>query len=428
MKILRLIFISFLGLTFVAGMLAVIESTYAASNSTLTVDSVVDAVDVNPGDGICATAANECTLRAAIQEANAFPGIDTIFIPSGSYTRTIGGIGGDASVGDLNIIDSVTIAGEARNSTIIDANLLDRVFAVSDMAVLTLTKVTLTRGLTPGIGGGIYIESGAKATIDDVAILNNEGGGGGIHARGQLTVTNSLIAENSAPSGNSGGGILGYDADIKIVNTTIRDNTASSRGGGVFIQEPGFTELIDVTISGNESASNGGGLTNLGGAGIDNHGVITLTNSTVVNNQSENSIGGLYNNPANHGAFTVRNTIIANNSGGNCGGTLSTIVSHGYNLDSGTTCNFLNVGDISNTDPLLGPLQNNGGETYSHEPASDRPVIDGGTNDDCPPLDQRGYSRPADGDGNGSKICDIGSVEVEDLITFFYVYLPLVIK
>lgn len=445
MKILRLIFISFLALTLIAGLLAVIESTYAASNSTLTVNSVVDAVDENPGDGICATAASECTLRAAIQEANAFPGIDTIYLPSGTYTRTIGGIGGDDAVGDLNISDNVTIIGEARTSTIIDANMLDRVFMVGNTATFTLSKVTIVQGATPGIGGGIYIESGAKATLDDVAVLYNEGGGGGIHARGDLTVTNSLIAENISPSGNSGGGIVGFGATIRIVNTTIRDNVTDSRGAGIFIQGPGSAELIGVTISGNESGGEGGGITNLGmnltlvnvtvsgnqsewgGAGIDNHGATTIMNSTIVDNQSINSVGGLYNNPINNGSIAVKNTIISNNSGGNCGGTLATILSNGYNIDSGTTCSFVNVGDRSNTDPILGVLQDNGGKTFTHEPSTGSLAIDSGTNDGCPATDQRGYKRPADGNDDGTMVCDIGSVEVEGPIPI-YIYLPLVIK
>lgn len=405
-------------------------SSYAIASTVLVVDSVIDAVDENPGDGICETAAGECTLRAAIQESNALSGTDTIFIPSGIYTRTIGGISGNDSMGDLNIVDDVNIIGEARDTTIIDANLLDRVFYVGNMANANISKITLKRGSTLGIGAGIYIESGASATIDDVVIIENIGGSGaGIEARGPLTVTNSLIADNQALGGNSGGGIVGFDTTIKIINTTIRGNTTTSRGAGIFLQEPGSAELTNVTISGNESDSEGGGITNLGmklllvnvtisgnrsvegGAGVDNHGVITITNSTIFGNQSVNSTGGLYNNPINNGSIKVENTIVAENDGGDCGGTVSTIVSLGNNIISDTTCNFTENGDLPNTDPLLDTLQDNGGTTLTHALLSGSPAIDNGKNENCPDNDQRGYPRPLDGNGDNISKCDIGAVE-----------------
>lgn len=433
MKASRIIIVCASAMVLVIGLLIILNkatSSYAAASTDLVVDSVIDAVDANPGDGICETADGECTLRAAIQESNALSGTDNIFIPSGIYTRTIGGIGGNDSVGDLNIVDDVNIVGEGRNTTVIDANLLDRVFHIGNMANANVSKITLKHGSTPGIGAGIYIESGASASIDDVVIIENIGGSGaGIEARGPLTLTNSIIAENQALNGNSGGGIVGFDTTIKIINSTIRDNTTTSRGAGIFLQVPGSAELINVTISGNESDSDGGGITNLGmqlslvnvtvsgnqavegGAGIDNHGVITITNSTIFANQSVNSIGGVYNNPINNGSMKVENTIIAGNNGGDCGGTVSTIVSLGNNIISDTTCNFSGNGDLPNTDPLLGTLQDNGGSTLTHALLSGSPAIDNGKNENCPDIDQRGYPRPLDGNGDNISKCDIGAVE-----------------
>src|SRR3990172_8219355 len=64
---------------------------------TITVDSTIDAVDAVPGNGVCATAGSVCTLRAAIQEANALAGDNTITVPGGTYTLTIAGTGEDAA-------------------------------------------------------------------------------------------------------------------------------------------------------------------------------------------------------------------------------------------------------------------------------------------------------------------------------------------
>ena len=89
---------------------------------------------------------------------------------------------------------------------------------------------------------------------------------------------------------------------------------------------------------------------------------------------------------------------------------------------SGTTTNLGNNnliqvnggfagGIVSSADPLLSPLQDNGGPTWTHVPLNHSPAIDAGDNTALPPTDQRGYPRIADGDGNGSAIVDLGSVE-----------------
>src|SRR6185369_5960639 len=84
-----------------------IVSAGSAEALTFTVNSITDAVDANPGNGVCATAAGQCTLRAAIQEANASRGADTITLPAGTYTLTIAGRNEDAAaMGDLDINDS----------------------------------------------------------------------------------------------------------------------------------------------------------------------------------------------------------------------------------------------------------------------------------------------------------------------------------
>src|ERR671914_2500212 len=104
-----------------------------ASPAQFTVNSTADAVDSSVGDGACRTVAGTCTLRAAIQEANALPGADEIQLPAGTYELGIAARNqNDVTTGDLDITDSLTIEGAGAGSTIVDGNSLDRVFEVAD--------------------------------------------------------------------------------------------------------------------------------------------------------------------------------------------------------------------------------------------------------------------------------------------------------
>src|SRR2546427_10298816 len=118
----------------------------AYSATTFTVDTTTDAVDANPGDGKCATAAGQCSLRAAIQEANALPGSESITLPSGTYTMTIAGQGEDASAtGSFDISGDLGIHGDGSSSTVIDAAYLDGLIQVLSGNVV-ISDVTLERG------------------------------------------------------------------------------------------------------------------------------------------------------------------------------------------------------------------------------------------------------------------------------------------
>src|SRR6266511_1334674 len=88
------------------------------------------------------------------------------------------------------------------------------------------------------------------------------------------------------------------------------------------------------------------------------------------------------------------------------------MLSSGNRLDSGNTCGLVFVGDLVNTDPLLGPVQNNGGPTDTHALAVGGPAVDAGGNAGCPATDQRGAARPFDGNGDGTATCDIGAFEL----------------
>jgi hypothetical protein len=174
-------------------------------------------------------------------------------------------------------------------------------------------------------------------------------------------------------------------------------------GGAIFTQAITFT-MVNSTVSGN--TANEAVTAAINGLGLGS----TITNSTIANNTgTTGALGGLV---WSLGPVTLRNTILLNNTSGgtlqNCQGA---IASAGRNIDSGTSCGFTGPGDRSGTNPLLGPLKDNGGPTPTHLPLAGSPAVDAGDNTGCPATDQRGLPRPLDGTG-GPVVCDIGAVEV----------------
>ncbi len=355
-----------------------------AAAATFTVNDTADAVDAPPGVS-CATAGGRCTLRAAIQEANAHTGEDTIMVPAGTYLLMIPGRGEDAAaMGDLDITDDVTITGAGADTTILDGNGLDRIFEIANPAsIVAISSLTIRNG-NPGPPGP-------------------DADGGGIFNQGTLTLTDVVVANNT--SAGNGGGISSVN-DLTLTNCVVSGNTAANFGGG--IDNPLTATLTNVTVSGNTSGAGGGG----GIANDLSDAIVTLTNVTIADNSAPaGSGGGFYN----LGAATLRYVIVANSpSGDNCaGGTSATLTSQGHNLDSGNTCGFAGPGDLVNMDPQLGPLQDNGGPTPTQALLPGSPAIDAG-GDDCPPpaTDQRGFPRPEDGNGDGMATCDIGAFEL----------------
>ena len=405
--------------------------------SVFAVNSVLDKVDLNPGNGSVDTGTpGEITLRAAIQEANALAGADTITLGAGTFTLSITGTGEDgAATGDLDITDttgSLTILGAGAATTTIDAAGIDRVFDVFFHARLNLSGVTVT--------GGNAASGSTFAGIDGGGILNR-----GVHTGvwGTVTLTNSVVSGNSA---NRDGGGIKNNGVMTISKSTVSDNSARRIGGGIDSTAvfsgglPGATlTLTDSVVSGNSANVHGGGLRNIStltitnstisgnsateGGGIlnDGRGVVSITNATVTGNSS--SFGGGINNKGDlGGTVNVRSTIIAGNTTRVFDPDVrGTIASQGNNLigDKGSATGFTDgvngdqVGGGGNPviDPLLGPLQDNGGPTFTHALLAGSPAIDTGNNTGAPATDQRGFPRIVDGDLDGIATIDIGAFE-----------------
>lgn len=269
------------------------------------VDSTTDAVDANPGDGVCASSAAECTLRAAVMETNALPGADEIQVPLGDYQLTLPGILEDhAASGDLDILDDLTIEGlsPAEEVRILgeggpgvrgEAQDVDRVLHLIGGGSTTLRSLTIANGLAP---------SGNPATA------------GGILSDGVLTLEHAIVADNR--SDFLGGGISG--GTVHVFDSTIRDNSSRYHAG---IDASGGTILRSQILRNQTDGEDCGGV---GGFSFISHttfiensgddggavcGSSTIEDSVFERNGAE--LGG-----AIRGGGVIRRSRFSNNSGG----------------------------------------------------------------------------------------------------------------
>ncbi len=224
--------------------------------SSFIVNSSADAVDADIGDGICQTATpGECTLRAAVQQANAWPGDDAITLPAGTYVLTLIGGGENGGVtGDLDhrTTDQLTITGAGSAVTTISAaGLGDRIFEIANGS-LALRGVTLTGGSIDGNGGAISLSEAGTELLGDVIVTGNSStaNGGGVDVgTGNLSIVNSTISNNQA--GDKGGGLFLSFGDITIENSSLSHNTAPA-GEGLYLQEVNSAvTLLDTSIADN---------------------------------------------------------------------------------------------------------------------------------------------------------------------------------
>ncbi len=363
-----------------------------APSPTITVNTLDDELN---SDG-------DCSLREAITAANTnvavdacpagIPGADTIFFGvTGIITLT-------SSL--PNIADALTIDGPGAASLTISGNNAVAVFTVNAGKTFNLRKVTIAngRGLD---GAGIFNASGGTVDLIDSTLSGNvaEGWGGGIFNFGAFTVTrSSLIGNRSVHSFLSyGGGGIANRGTLNVIDSTLTGNVADCFGcpGGGIYNMSGTVTILNSTFSGNV-ARTGGGVFNQPNA------TVTIIYSTFFDNQGP--LGG--NNLGTYGVMTLRNSIIANDLlAENCFANPFYIFDIGHNLQfPDASCG--NTIPIAN--PQLGPLQDNGGSTFTHALLAGSPAIDAVPLAACPfaAADQRGIPRPQ------GAACDSGAVEM----------------
>src|SRR6266480_1594970 len=307
-----------------------------------------------------------------------------------------GPITGDNGGGILNDNSTVTIAHCTVNGNVIVSASFDANSGggIHNSGTMTLNQVIVNNNNAVFCGCGTGVPSGGGISNTGTMIIiagtvqSNMGfaSAGGIFNTGMLTITGSTIVNNQTGNpghfGGSGGGIIN-DGTMTIQDSTISGNTA--RGGDIQGGEGGGISgnnntITNSTITGN-SALHGGGL-----AGGGNIAHTTFSNNSAIYQDG----GALYlTSPLELG-----NTILkAGVSGANIFNNGGSFITHGYNVCSDNGSGFLNgPGDQINTDPMLGPLQDNGGPTFTHALLPGSPAIDAGDPNFIPPpyYDQRG--------------------------------------
>jgi hypothetical protein len=390
-----------------------------AAGPVFNVNSVADVPDAAI-NGICDTGgvcngAPCCTLRAAIMEADhigLLPGEEvTINLPAGTYllTRAVG-VPDDESNGDLNLTNKIRIAGVGFDLSIIDANHLDRVIAVGEGAVVTLSDLRVQGGrraaapsrFLQGAGGGIA--GAGSLTLLRCLVRDNQTTspypGGGIAWHGPaLNLIDSIVRVNGATGGN-GGGIYVYSTATAITRSVVHANGANY-GGGIY-QEGGSLKIVNSTIGGqNAAASLGGGL-------FLDHAVETaLNNVTVATNTA----------PTGAATYVYVSSPVLSNSifSGDLGCSGGGVTSNGFNLiENPGDCPV--TGAYSQGAALLGPLGSYGGLTVTHPLTSDSSAVNAGDSSQSGCLDPLGAPLATDQRGVMRKVggrCDLGAFEQE---------------
>ena len=323
-------------------------------------ERVTPSVMVTTTQDLSTPIAGQLSLREAINMVNAGQVADnTIILPAGTYQNTQGA---------LNITHSLILQGAGSGSTIIDGGGTDRVILIDPSTPVTvqLSGVTVQNGKTTGDGGGIDVsDTGAASTLTvqsclitnnmagsgngfnygggiagdftdinvvDSQVVGNEvlgmnGSGGGIAdgkgGTGNVTVTDSLIADNSAAGGGGGGIGLPFEdtGSLTVTGSTIKDNTLTGAnlggGGGIFAETIGAVSITNTTIEGNTSLADGGGFSE----SFDSPKNLVLSNDTIENNQSTQGNGGGIAYETAHN-LTIQNCTLSGNTASKAGGGL----------------------------------------------------------------------------------------------------------
>ena len=369
------------------------------------------------------------SLRRAITDNNA-SGLNTIVF-SNTVTGAI-----TLTSGELLITRSVTIRGPGPEVLAVNGNAASRIFHISNVVDAFIFGLTISNGAVSGnfpghLGAGIWNDH-SRLTLSNCVVSGNHSPGiaGAIYndgsstnRRATLRIMRSTISGNSA---HSGGAIYNYaspgTASVSIATSTINGNTANGIGGvgGAIWSDGNFGSatlgVTSSTISGNSARHQAGAIYSSGAGG--GFAGVSLDASTFSGNSASNQPGGIFVNGANGSAtLTMNNTILKRGaSGPNIAINGVQANSFGYNLSDDSGGGVLtHATDQLNTDPLLGPLGENGGPTLTHALLPGSPAIDKGGSFGLT-SDQRGEPRPFDfssiGNASGGDGSDIGAFEV----------------
>ncbi len=372
--------------------------------------------------------------------------------------------------GEILVDKPMTIQGPGMGDVSVSGNQTSRVFNVSAEGV-TISGLTLRDGAVVGKNGGALYNSGTLVLTNTTWISNTAsitnlatggGGGGAIANLGVITISHSAFLSNTVDAYGGGGGGVYNDGQAWVLESYFENNSSTDYygyGGAIHNAENGTILIERSHFFANWARNSGGALNNFDGELIirssvahENHanefdggalnysgGAGSVSNTTFSNNVADNDGGAIWlsngyidldnvtlvNNSAGlegqaiflaSGGADLRNTLIAGPPGAtNCEGSsvYNIFNSFGYNLSTDGSCDLDAPTDLPNTDPLIGPLANYGGNTLTHALLPGSPAIDHGNCTDLlgtPILtDQRGFVRPIGQD------CDLGAFEYDGL-------------
>jgi CSLREA domain-containing protein len=418
-------------------------------------------------DGHCDT---DCSLREAVQLANATPGESRIVLRPGTYQLTLppptneDGIISDEDAnanGDLDIRGQLVLVGAGVDKTTIDANRIDRALQIHPGAAVQISGLTIRNGRQTDHAGAIDIRSGATLLLRSCGITNNIAGGsfdaagyaGAIANAGTLTVESCRIDGNQSargerPGRSYGGAIYNTGTltvrETQFINNTARDHEGSGFGGALF--NSGTAWILRSSFEGNGTGFAGAGTTILNKDG----GTLRMENTTVTTgSESDDSaeIGAVANGMAEDSVPAVMKLINVTSAGNFSHGLLnfgkldvldSIIAGNGTRrapqaveqncLNNGPNARFTQRGLLRGTDDftnceadivvpnatvftsVLYPLALNNWVTPTFALRPHSPAVDAAVAA-CPSTDQRRVTRPRDGNGDGVAICDLGAYE-----------------
>ncbi len=366
----------------------------------LVVKSTGDSVDAAPGDGVCADAGGNCTLRAAVDESNANNAPADVIIFELAYPAVI-----ELTLGHLTVSDTATsiIGPGARRLTIRrspSAAVPFRIFNLTNAEERNFTRIWRLRvegGVAGSFipGGGVRVAPGASVDMVEMWFAGNSGGNGGaIFNEGTLNITRSLFAGNSA-SLEGGALYLAAGSTTVMTNSTITSNTAAN-GGAVYAA--GSLLSANNTITHNSASSSASSIASAAGSSVSTMNTIIGADTSL----PITTLSGTFNSLGNNLITDART---------------ATGFTNGLNNDQ--------VSDNNAIDPLLGALADNGGQTDTQPLLVGSPAIDQGNScvylGQCSVMiprlrwDQRtGHSRMA---LSGGSIVDIGAFESGNTVT-----------
>ncbi len=383
---------------------------------------IVDRLD-DANVSTCSAAANDCTLRGAINAANTAAGNDTVtFGAAVTGILQLTGVLPDLS---SNIdfqgpgATVLTVRGEGAADPY-------RIFGIGNNFIVTISGLTLANGRGINVGGGAILNNHSVLTLRNCVLNGNAGDDGGAIYSAASTGSGSLSVIGCTFNNNTGafnaGAIYndGFDgnAPLTVTNCTFAGNSTGGNGGAIY-SNGGGGGAAQVIITGStftqNTANNGGGIVNSGGAtttltvsnstfnsntatsgsggGILNGGTVNLSSSTLSGNSASGFGGGIFSDA--NATLNVSNSIVAGNTAGTDGADISgSLASGDYNLvQSVSGVTLTGTQNITGQPALLGALSNNGGPTQTLALLAGSPAINAGNTSLT--SDQRGFSRPS---------------------------------